>query len=455
MRKFAFSLAVVGLLSLGGAAFAEIGTIDDVPAATLLLPYFEVDLTNPNGINTLFSINNASDAPAVAHVTLWTDMSIPTFDFDIYLTGYDVQTINIRNLFTFGDGVGVPVTADEGVDGGDTISPSPTSAWDDSFPGSTGPCNAPYSAGDNIPASVVGQLALAHTGQFATIGLVGACFGGDFGDNIARGYITVDNVNTCNLSFPSDPGYSAFYTNINQLWGDYFYINGDENFAQGETLVHVEACTGDTPLVYQGVGNGAGYCPFVLGDYTFYGRYALVAGQDQREPLATSFAARYLIGGGFSGATDLIVWRDSKTVPTGGNGPFNCAAGGPAWYPLNQNDVTAFDEIENPEDRCFTGDIFSPPSGGEQTCFPLEAGRYDVELGNILSAPVNPTPDFGWLFLNLNHLGAGVANLPPNVAQNWVTVINDAQGRFSVGYDAIKLDTVLAPTDIQDIATSF
>ena len=28
-------------------ARAEIGTIDDVPAATLLLPYFEVDLNDP------------------------------------------------------------------------------------------------------------------------------------------------------------------------------------------------------------------------------------------------------------------------------------------------------------------------------------------------------------------------------------------------------------------------
>src|SRR5436305_11782073 len=29
------------------------------PAATLLLPYFEQDLANPNGSTTLFSINNA------------------------------------------------------------------------------------------------------------------------------------------------------------------------------------------------------------------------------------------------------------------------------------------------------------------------------------------------------------------------------------------------------------
>ena len=35
-------------------------TIDAVPAATLLLPYFEVDIDNPGGVDTFFSINNAS-----------------------------------------------------------------------------------------------------------------------------------------------------------------------------------------------------------------------------------------------------------------------------------------------------------------------------------------------------------------------------------------------------------
>ena len=49
MKKTALCLALLGLLALGGQALAVICTIDDVPAATLLLPYFEVDLGNPNG----------------------------------------------------------------------------------------------------------------------------------------------------------------------------------------------------------------------------------------------------------------------------------------------------------------------------------------------------------------------------------------------------------------------
>ena len=37
--------------------------LPDTPASTLLVPYFEVDLGNPNGMNTIFTINNSgSDA---------------------------------------------------------------------------------------------------------------------------------------------------------------------------------------------------------------------------------------------------------------------------------------------------------------------------------------------------------------------------------------------------------
>ena len=69
-RILAAVLLLLPLVAL--PAVAEICTIDDVPAATLLLPYFEVDLASQNGVQTLFSINNASASAAVARVTVWT-----------------------------------------------------------------------------------------------------------------------------------------------------------------------------------------------------------------------------------------------------------------------------------------------------------------------------------------------------------------------------------------------
>jgi hypothetical protein len=102
MKKLAICLALLGLLVAGRQASAVIGAVDDVPAATLLLPYFEVDLTNANGVNTLFSVNNASATAVLAHVTIWSDLSVPVLDFNIYLTGYDVQTISMRDILVNG-----------------------------------------------------------------------------------------------------------------------------------------------------------------------------------------------------------------------------------------------------------------------------------------------------------------------------------------------------------------
>ncbi len=431
-KKIIVSLSLVALLALGGQAFAEICTQDNVPAASLLLPYFEVDLDDPSGVTTLFSINNASATAALAHVTLWTDESVPTLDFDVYLTGYDVQTINIRDIFA---GI-LPRTADDARDPGDAISNQGALSQDITFPG----CGAslPY---DNpaLAPILIEHITEAHTGGLSPV--YGRCAGFDFGDNIARGYITVDNVNTCSLEFPSAPGYflgggQGIANNNNQLWGDYFYVDSANNFAQGETLVHLEAC--DNPSV----GQGADDCSFVAGDYTFYGRYVAALATDQREPLSTMFATRYLNGGAFDGGTSLIVWRDSKTVATTGH---SCSTE-ESWFPLNQADVVAFDEAENPVDLCFRGDNVSPPIGGADTCFPLEAQRVSLTeaTGATGSNPIPPF-DFGWMYINLNTTVAG-GQFNPN-AQAYITTVMDAAGRFSVGFDALSLDTACDTID--------
>ena len=462
MRKTARCLAFAGLLLWSLPSAAEICEIYDVPAATLLLPYFEVDLSNNNnnnGINTVLSVNNAASAAAIAHVTFWTDQSIPTLDFDIYLTGYDVQTFSVRDIFNGN----LPRTADRGADAAaDAISPSPplgaTQAasvnpfvgpftpgvpTEFDFPGSSGPCVQAYT-NPVLDSFRVTNLRAAHTGQNAPA--YGGCLGAAYGDNIARGYITVDSVTRCNLFFPSSATYfsDGIADTRNILWGDYFYINDGQDFAQGETLLHIESCP--TPSVGDGTR-----CPFLPGEYTFYGRYAAVAGRDQREPLATAFASRFINGGAFTGGTDLIVWRDSKTIPTGPNGPYSCAAAdGPAWFPLNQTDVVAFDESENSQDLCFTGDVVSPPIGGAQTCFPLEAQRVSLQGGNVIGSDPSPTATFGWIHLNLNTTVSGVSypTSNPAITQAWVTTVMESDGRFSVGFDAIKLDSACQPRNV-------
>jgi len=416
-------------------ARAEIGTIDDVPAATLLLPYFECPLDDndvPLPDPTLFSINNASSSAVLVHVTFWTDESIPTLDFDVYLTGYDVQTINVCDIFRGN----LPITASDGQDPKDTISPQGLLSQDVSFASCAG--RLPY-LNPAVKPALLDHLRSAHTGRSSAI--YGGCTGFNHGDNVARGYVTMDAVTQCSLDFPSSPAYwSGVASFQNVLWGDYFYVNPTENSAQGETLVHIEACNPQGGYQgYVGTGTaGVNACPFGPGDYTFYGRYVSGLGIDQREPLATQFASRFVNGGQFGAGTDLIVWRDSKTTPTGGNGISWPCTRNAAWFPLNQSDVTAFDEQEHPVDLCFQDDNISPPTGGTETCFPLETQKVSVANGGAAGAALAPPYAFGWLFLNLNTTVVGGVFNP--TAQAWVTTTMSASGRFSVGFDAIQLD---------------
>jgi hypothetical protein len=442
------------LLVMGNQAFATEDAIDVVPAATLLLPYFEVDLANANGVTTLFSVNNASAAPQLAHVTLWTDMSRPTLDFTIYLTGYDVQTFNLGPLFRTG---GLPL-----LEGPKPTNAGPFNGIDENagaFSISTDPpadvistaeqgCTFPLPT--QLPPNFLDFIRSVHTGGPIPAGFqnAGACagtVGGGSGsnnvgvqDNIARGYLTVDVVNFCDQLVPSD---IAYYTSnvlkrgsdANVIWGDFFLVNPQENFAQGEALVHIE--TYATPVFNEVAGSV----------YTFYGRYNPVpyTGDDNREPLATTWGVRYIVGGLFTGGTDLICWRDNGNRAS--SVPFSCATRlSLDGQPLSQNQVVIFDEEENPV--TVPGSPFSPPptQTGLTIC-PWESTRTKVD------GPRLPTPfDFGWLYLNLNTT-VTQGDFKVNglgIHQAWVGVVMSASGRFSVGFQGMHFDLANDPTNV-------
>src|SRR5437762_1500756 len=72
-------------------ASCDVGTY---AAATLLLPYFEVDCQQPTSkaMNTVFTVINTSRIPQLVRVTVWTDLGYPVMWFPMFLTGYDVET---------------------------------------------------------------------------------------------------------------------------------------------------------------------------------------------------------------------------------------------------------------------------------------------------------------------------------------------------------------------------
>src|SRR5438034_7511078 len=189
MRFSAVLLASV----LATSAFAGTSTINPTttnnddscdialqPAATLLLPYFEVDLKAP-ATTTLFTLQNVSPSPVIANVTLWTDWGYPALNFPIHLTGYDVQGINLFDVLGHG---ALPPTD----------------------------CHA-----GNISPAILPDLQAAFT-----IGGTGACTSTvGFFHFRAIGYATIDVVSACTSKNVTSSDYFATLLYDNVLTGDY------------------------------------------------------------------------------------------------------------------------------------------------------------------------------------------------------------------------------------------
>ncbi len=173
IQKLVLPILLLALLAANGAANARVCSLDRAPAATLLLPYFEVDLDRPSGRTTLVSVNNASAQAVLTNITLWSDLGVPVLWFQMYLTGYDVQTLNLRDVF---NGL-LPRTASAGQDPGDTISPRGGFSQDIDFPSCNGIFPLP-----NLPPAFVEHLRLSLTGRASAI-LEGKCAGQNLGDS--------------------------------------------------------------------------------------------------------------------------------------------------------------------------------------------------------------------------------------------------------------------------------
>jgi hypothetical protein len=445
------------LFVLGNQAFATENAIDVVPAGTLLLPYFEVDLSNPAGRTTLFSVNNASAAPQLAHITFWTDQSRPTLDFTIYLTGYDVWTVNLGPLFRNGT---IPLLINPPRIGGPKQAPAGVDEDAGAFSLNTGPavvagegaaCTFPLPT--SLPPAFLTFIQRVHTGLTAPAGFLeaGRCGAAVFGDNVARGYMTIDVVRNCSPLTPNSPGYFSTIlagadpdpiglptATANVIWGDWFIVDPANDFAQGDTLVHIEAYR--DPFTDE-TTNG----------YTFYGRYNGFSGIDNREPLATVWGVRYSVGGAFD-ATDLLCWRDTGAPESAVY--YNALASGvcpgrpPAsglgadGQPLGNNQLVIFDEEENP--ITIEQPPFSPtPVGQTLSPCPWESNR--TRVGG-LQLPVAPF-EFGWLYLNLNTENP-FSDFPDDTLQSWVGVLFQASGRFSVGMQGMHFDHASDPRDL-------
>jgi len=99
------ALVCAGLLASAGTMLGVTCAQDNVPAATLLVPYFKVAApVNANytigapTVDTLLAITNVSGNGLIAHVTVWNKYSAPVVDYNIAMTGFDVATWSMSSV---------------------------------------------------------------------------------------------------------------------------------------------------------------------------------------------------------------------------------------------------------------------------------------------------------------------------------------------------------------------
>jgi hypothetical protein len=101
MKKGLAALVAACFLFVGGGqAQAVVGIPDDVPANTLLYPFFKVNpsRTASKAQDTLIVITNTDNQFEWVHVILWSVKSVHVYDFNVLLTPYDVYSCSLYDL---------------------------------------------------------------------------------------------------------------------------------------------------------------------------------------------------------------------------------------------------------------------------------------------------------------------------------------------------------------------
>ena len=431
------------------------------PAATLLLPYFIVDLgTAGTGRTTVFSITNVSRYSQIAHVTLWTDWSAPVLDFNLFLTGYDVVPVNLYDIIARGLIPTTSVSSPNARTGATPTNPNtgtqpiPTNTLNGGNPNflTTVPtnCGAGRLPGQ-LPSSTVADVRNAlSTGTSTGAGAFcsGTQIGSNHGANTAVGYVTIDVNADCNTSLPNNPAYFTTYILFdNVLIGDYYDVaqsTATGNYAGGNPLTHIRAIP---------EGGPAGSAPGTFLPFTFYDRYtagAAVGGRsvDRRQPLPSAFAARWISGSTAAFDTNYKIWREGLT----GAGAACSAYANNDAIPVAE--LVRFDERENAA-IVGSGIIYSPFTPGGATTREADS----INVNSSIFPNLATTDAGGWMYMNLSNGGtangvtvysaqrAGFSATAGgrDVSQNWVIISMFAEGRYGVDYDAAWLGNGCSP----------
>lgn len=373
MRKLARVLALFLCLHAMESR-ATIDATDVAPAATLLLPYFEVDLADPtDGINTLFTVRNTADLSIVAHVMIFTDLSVGTVAFDVPLSRFATRRFDLREIFA-----GTATTVDEVGGEKPVVNAKDTPVDNPPPPPSSGTFGSGFEDGTlgqwdaHESDATVETMRAHHTGQPSE--RTGLCGGVDHEDSIARGYVVVDVVTGfAGPVFPNDGSYlgngvAGTLAPLNAITGSFRIVEPLNNSELGSPMLHFEwADTDNFGPTFDGT--------------TFHGRYDDYMAHDRREPLGKQWVTTFESSEGKPAS--VLYWQDPLVVVE----PFETCGTPPAPFPISQQQVIGFDTDSN----AFNQANVDPTL----TTFPWACGRVTVGTsGDIIPF------DAGWLFVH-------------------------------------------------------
>jgi hypothetical protein len=434
MRTFAMLVLLAATASAATSPIRPTTTNNDdscdialQPAATLLLPYFEVDFRSPQTTarSTIFTIVNTSPLPQIVHVTLWTDWSFPAFDFNIFLTGYDMVLINLYDIFARATIVPGPYPGAGGTSSNTLVPTNPT----------TGSQPAQNDANPRIPSlalcgnlpgvfspALQTDLQLIFTTGKGTGALFPSCAGPVGGVHAnAVGYATIDVAPACHTSLPSEPDYFNLILYDNVLTGDYidYLPSGTVSTAVGGPLVHLRA-----------IPEGGAAGSVVASDlpYTFYSRFTSGTASrtiDRRQPLPSTFAARFVDDAKSGFRTSFKIWRESVVESNPRCTGYSANSGVPF------ADVVRFDEHENA----------TVIAGYCAFCFAAAgiSSTSSLAASSPLLPPKSTSGDpAGWFYLNIDAGGA-------RASQSWVIASMFGPPRYAVDVAAPALGNGCSP----------
>jgi hypothetical protein len=483
MRRWLAIVAVAALVGVSSPVCANICAMDVVPASTLLFPFVMYDYdADGAGQTTIISITNVSSHAQIVRVTLWSDYSIAILNFNIVLTGYDLQSFNIRDILRDGilpsqntganvwwDGTGTSKAGGSPFDDGpySTYNALWGGALDAHFAASGLPdpestqtldCDpakwesSPNHYTVNIPQATLDMFeAFLRSSENATTGYKGCDSTADVGfpggtwftnqePRPTLMYLTADVVSTCNRDNPDgDPnhyfGTAGGVRIANVLMGDVVYLDPSTGFSEAENAVHLEAGNLAGISVADDDGNPT----------SFYARYHAGAGSagvaDNREPLPTAWAFRYIRSNNGQADTWVRTWKGSTNQALAQDLSDGSYGVGPS--ELYANSCTpytyyAWDDDENVNSiGAGSGSYWSDGGASEPipvpNLFPLETQEVPIDEFFIVGDDFGNA--YGWMMFiwprSNSADSSGVSGLESDQYQTWMSVKYKAFGRFT------------------------